>query len=75
MQIRVGFELIYRVPQPTPMIMTVDLHYSRASDVLSNDVSPPIYRYRSQATRDGFGTGVVGYWRPLDRYELRTARS
>jgi len=75
MHIRVGFELIYRFPQPTPMIMTVDLHYSRASDVLSNDVSPPIHRYRSQATRDGFGTGVVGYWRPLARYELLTARS
>ncbi len=55
MQIRVGFELIYRFPQPTPMIMTVDVHYSRASDILSNDglatdPSVPIAGYR-----DGFG--------------------
>ena len=55
MQIRVGFELIYRFPQPTPMIMTVDVHYSRASDILfkeglATDPSVPIAGYR-----DGFG--------------------
>ena len=55
MHIRVGFELIYRFPQPTRMIMTVDVHYSRASDILFNeglatDPSVPIAGYS-----DGFG--------------------
>lgn len=55
MQIRVGFELIYRFPQPTPMILTVDVHYSRAADILSLDhltTDPPV---PVAAYRDGFG--------------------
>ena len=34
MQIRVGYEMIYECPQPTPMILTVNLHYTRASDIV-----------------------------------------
>src|SRR5688500_1329879 len=30
MQIRVGYELLYTFPQPTPMILTLNIHYSRA---------------------------------------------
>ena len=44
MQIRVGYEMIYECPQPTPMILTLHLHYSRASDVVIPDhlISVPI---------------------------------
>ena len=52
---RVGYEFIYSFPQPTPMILTVSIHYSRASDIvipdhLTTNPSVPVTAYR-----DGFG--------------------
>src|ERR1700758_3137762 len=51
MKIHVGYELIYDFPQPTPMIMVLGVHFSRASDVVVPDhlmTSPsvPISPYR-----------------------------
>ena len=51
MQIRVGYELVYRCPQPTPMILTLSIHYSRASDLAKPDYmflqpSVPVSAYR-----------------------------
>lgn len=55
MHIRVGYELIYEFPQATPIILTLNLHYTRASDIISHDhiiTNPaiPITAYR-----DDFG--------------------
>ncbi len=55
LQIQVGYDLVYRCPQPTPMIVTLSIHYSRASDIIQPDVlrlSPavPVRSYR-----DSFG--------------------
>ncbi len=55
MQIRVGYELVYRCPKPTPMILTLNVHYSRVSDLVKPDhlvltPSTPISGYR-----DSFG--------------------
>ena len=55
MQIRIGFELVYECPQPTPMILTLNVHFSRVADLVMADhviTSPPspITGYR-----DGFG--------------------
>ncbi len=55
MQIRVGYELIYRCPQPTPMVVTLSIHFGRVSDLIKVDhllLSPsvPITAYR-----DSFG--------------------
>lgn len=55
MKIRLGYELIYECPQPTPMILTLNIHYSRVSDLTVADhirLQPnvPITAYR-----DGFG--------------------
>ncbi len=51
MKIRVGYELIYDFPQPTPVIMVLGIHFTRASDVIVPDyltISPsvPISPYR-----------------------------
>ena len=51
MLIRVGFELVYQCPQPTPMVLTLNVHYSRVSDLVHPDhlvVQPsvPISGYR-----------------------------
>jgi transglutaminase-like putative cysteine protease len=37
MNIRVGYELVYNCPQRTPMIATLKIHPSRASDILVPD--------------------------------------
>ena len=55
MQIRVGYELIYDCPQPTPMILTLNIHFTRVSDIVVPDhlvTSPPI---PITGYRDGFG--------------------
>jgi transglutaminase-like putative cysteine protease len=55
MRLRVGFEMTYQCAQPTPMILTLNIHYSRVEDLLLPDhlrSSPvvPISTYR-----DNFG--------------------
>jgi transglutaminase-like putative cysteine protease len=51
MKLRVGFEMNYRFPQPTPMIMVLGTHFTRTSDIIVPDhltVTPsvPITPYR-----------------------------
>jgi len=51
MKLRVGFEMNYEFPQPTPMIMVLGAHFTRASDVIVPDFltttpSVPITPYR-----------------------------
>ena len=38
MLIQVGYELVFYCPQETPMILMVNVHYSRASDIVSPDL-------------------------------------
>ncbi len=55
MQIRIGYELIYACAQPTPMILTLNVHFTRVSDLVVADhiiTSPPT---PIAAYRDGFG--------------------
>ena len=55
MKIRIGYELIYDCPQPTPMILTLNVHYTRASDMVVPDhliADPPV---PMSAYRDAFG--------------------
>jgi transglutaminase-like putative cysteine protease len=55
MQIRVGFELVYQLPQPTPMILTLDVHHTRAADIVSLDRLATDPHVPISAYRDGFG--------------------
>jgi len=55
MQIRVGFELDYQCPQPTPMILLLNIHYSMSANLIAPDrltTNPPL---PITAYRDGFG--------------------
>ena len=55
MQIRVGYEMIYSVPQPTPMILTLNVHFTRVSDLVAPDhiiTTPSVPR---TGYRDSFG--------------------
>jgi transglutaminase-like putative cysteine protease len=55
MLIRIGYELVYQFAQPTPMLLMLNVHYTRASDLVRADnvltyPSVPLTMYR-----DGFG--------------------
>ena len=70
MKIRVGYELIYDFPQPTPMIMVLGTHFTRASDVITPDYlttspSVPISPYR-----DIFGNWCSRIVDPAGRMRL-----
>jgi transglutaminase-like putative cysteine protease len=54
-KLRIGYELTYDFPQPTPIILMLHVHFSRVSDLAEPDhmrISPPV---RVNAYRDGFG--------------------
>ncbi len=70
MQFRVGYELIYHFPQPTPIILVVNIHDSRALDIVTPDTpsaepSLPILAYR-----DGFGNQCHRVLAPSGRLRL-----
>src|ERR1700748_1899054 len=71
MKISVGYEFVYSLPQPTPMILTVSIHYSRASDIivpdfLTTDPAVPVVGYR-----DGFGNWCNRIVAPPGRIRIR----
>jgi transglutaminase-like putative cysteine protease len=70
MQIRLGYELVYQCPQPTPMILHLHIHYTRTSDLvrpdyLHTDPPVPISMYR-----DGFGNWCSRIVAPPGRIRL-----
>ena len=72
MLIQVGYELVFNCPQATPMILMVNVHYSRASDIvvpdcLTTDPETPITAYR-----DGFGNWCSRIVAPIGRIRLKS---
>ena len=72
MRIRLGYELIYSFPNPTPMILTLNVHYSRTSDLESPDhlitePSVPVSSYR-----DSYGNWCTRLVAPQGRLKLTT---
>ncbi len=73
MKIAIGFEMIYDFPQPTPMLLMVNVHYSRASDIivpdtLTVDPGTPYTHYR-----DGFGNWCTRLVAPAGRVRIASA--
>lgn len=72
MQIRVGYEIIYDCPKPTPMILTLHIHSTRVSDIVVPDhlitrPSIPIVAYR-----DAFGNWCSRIVAPKGEIRLST---
>jgi transglutaminase-like putative cysteine protease len=70
LQLRIGFEVIYSFPQPTPIILNVNVHYSRAGDIIVPDllmVEPfvPVADYR-----DSFGNLCSRVLAPAGRFRM-----
>jgi transglutaminase-like putative cysteine protease len=55
MQIRIGYELVYACPQPTPMILMLNVHYSRVSDLVVPDQMVCVPSIPMTGYRDSFG--------------------
>ena len=69
MKLRVGYELQYVFPQPTPAILMLNVHFTRVSDLAAPDhiiISPsvPISGYR-----DGFGNWCCRIVAPAGRVQ------
>jgi transglutaminase-like putative cysteine protease len=73
MHIRVGFELIYECPQPTPMLLTLNVHYSRASDLVAPDLIATDPAVPIRAYRDSFGNWVSRIVAPKGRIAISTS--
>lgn len=72
MNIRIGYELIYDCPQPTPMILTLSVHYTRVSDMIVPDhliADPPV---PLTAYRDSFGNWCSRIVAPAGQLQLST---
>ena len=69
-RIRVGYELIYDFPQPTPMIMVLGTHFSRASDVEVPDFLTTSPSVTIRPYRDAFGNWCSRIVAPAGRIRL-----
>jgi len=72
MQIRIGYQLVYDCPQPTPMVLMLNLHPSRAADLIvldrmSTEPELPIRQYY-----DGFGNCCTRMVAPSGQIRLST---
>lgn len=72
MKIRLGYELIYNCPQPTPMLFTLSVHYTRVSDIIipdqiMSDPPTPLTGYR-----DNYGNWCSRILAPKGRLRLYT---
>jgi transglutaminase-like putative cysteine protease len=70
MKIRVGFEMIYDCPQPTPVIFNLNVHFTRVSDLLGRDdlrFDPPV---PMAAYRDSFGNWCTRIVAPTGRLSV-----
>ena len=72
MKIRIGYEIIYDCPQPTPMILTLNVHYTRVSDLIIPDhliTDPPV---PLTAYRDNYGNWCSRIVAPKGQIKLFT---
>ncbi len=72
MQIRAGFELIYECSQPTPMILMLNIHYTRASDLVVPDHLVTVPSLPISAYRDSFGNWCSRVVAPAGVTRIRT---
>src|ERR1700676_4880949 len=70
MHIKIGYELVYDCPQPTPMLLMLTVHHTRAADLVTPDglvTDPPVPVH---AYHDGFGNWCSRIVAPAGRTRL-----
>src|SRR5690349_18249722 len=70
MRIRVGFEIVYDCPQPTPMILNLNVHFTRVSDVVERDDLRFEPQVPMDAYRDSFGNWCTRIVAPVGRMRV-----
>jgi len=73
MQIGVGYELIYDCPQPTPMVLMLNIHHSRVADIVipdqvTTDPAVPVTAYH-----DSFGNWCSRIVAPPGRIRIASS--
>jgi transglutaminase-like putative cysteine protease len=72
MRIRVGYEFVYSFPQQTPMIFTVSIHYSRASDIVDPDRLTTEPFVPASTYRDSFGNLCTRIVAPAGQIRIKS---
>jgi len=69
----VGYEMIYDCPQPTPMLLMLNIHYIHAYEIVKPDqlVTTPVVRVTPY--RDGFGNWCNRLEAPAGRTTISTS--
>ena len=72
MRLRLGYELVYQSPQPTPMLLTLNVHFTRVSDLLIPDHIVTAPSTPMAAYRDGFGNWCTRIVAPAGELRIST---
>jgi transglutaminase-like putative cysteine protease len=70
MQIRIGYEIVYDLPQPTPMILTLHVHASRVSDLVRPDYLVTTPSVPITAYHDSYGNWCSRIVAPVGEFKL-----
>ena len=70
MQIRVGYELRYTFPRPAAMILTLNVHFSRVSDLARPDLMLTEPSLPLRGYRDGFGNWCTRLVAPAGKLRI-----
>jgi transglutaminase-like putative cysteine protease len=71
MRIRLGYDIGYRFDQATPMIVTLNAHYSRSSDLEQPDTMMTFPSVPYVSYRDGFGNWCNRVTAPAGDFTIR----
>ncbi len=72
MRLRIGFEIVYDLPQPTPMIAMLKVHHSRVADLERPDSLVTSPAVPIQGYHDGFGNWCDRLVAPAGRFTIGT---
>ncbi len=70
MHIHIGFEMVFQCPAPTPMILALNVHYSRAADLQGPDHLLTVPAVPLTAYRDLFGNWCSRLVAPAGRFAI-----
>lgn len=71
--IKVGYELVYDCPQPTPMLLMLNIHYSHAGDIVRPDLLVTNPAVAATPYRDMFGNWCTRIEAPAGRTTISTS--
>ncbi len=73
MRIRAGYELVYECPQPTAMLLALNIHPSRRVDLLTDQVLSFTPAVEARNYLDGFGNVCTRIEAPAGRTTISTS--